>query len=64
MAEQLREEPTTTLELGEILTLEMVGAVFERDTLAVEVAAAESESVAVAVQVMVDPTLASEALTT
>ena len=63
VAEQLSVEPTTTFEVGEMLMLEMDGAVLDTVTLADDVAEAELESVAVDVQVMVSPTLASEALT-
>ena len=43
--------------------LVIVGAVFSTSTLAEDVAVAPLESVAVAVQIMVEPTFVSEAVT-
>ena len=63
VAEQVSEVPTTTLELGEMLGVVMVGAVFPTETLALEVTAELLLSVAVAVHVTVDPTLVSDAVT-
>ena len=63
VAEQVNKESTTTPEDGAIAAAVIVGAVFSTSTLADEVAVELLESVAVAVQVMVDPTLVSEAVT-
>ena len=63
VAEQVSRLPTTTPEDGLIDAVVMLGAVFSTVTLAVEVAVAPEVSVAVAVQVMLEPTSVSEALT-
>ena len=63
VAEQVRALPTTTLELGDMLAVVIVGAVFPTETLAVDVTDELLVSVAVAVHVTVDPTLVSDAVT-
>ena len=63
VAEQLRVVPTTTFELGLTVVEVMVGEVLLTVTVVEEVAEPPSESVAVAVQVTMDPTLVSEAVT-
>ena len=63
VAEQVSRDPTTTPEDGDIAALLMVGAVFSTTTLASEVTLAPLESDAVAVQVIIDPTSVSAAVT-
>ena len=62
VAEQVRALPTT-LELGDMLAVVIVGAVFPTKTLAVDVTDELLVSVAVAVQVTESPTSVSLAVT-
>ena len=60
----MREDPTATPELGDILASEVkVGDVFSTSIESEEVMLEPEESVAVAVHVMVSPTLVSEVVT-
>ena len=62
-AEQLSKLSTATDEDGDISAVVIVGAVFSTMTSASDVVLAPLESVAVAVQVMIDPTSVSAAVT-